>query len=89
MATLTTEDKAKIWAGIMRLTDFGWAGIKSDLLEAVNATDDWIDNNQGSFNSALPSAFRDNATLAQKTILFCVVAAMRVGVDFAKRLVSL
>jgi len=57
-----------------------FAGItKPDLKAAVDATDDWIEANQTSFNTALPQPFRSNATLAQKTFLFCYVAMRRAG----------
>lgn len=53
---------------------------KPDLHAAVNATDDWIDANQASYNTALPVAFRTSATLGQKTLLFCYVAMRRAGI---------
>jgi hypothetical protein len=52
---------------------------KADLLAAVAAIDDWIDDNQASFNSALPTAFRTGATLAQKAMLFGFVLWRRIG----------
>ena len=92
MAELSTEDRQRVWRGLMRY----WSSLretladisKSDLLAAVGATDTWIENNQASYNTALPATFRTNATLAQKTLLFCIVAAMRVSRDFARRLVG-
>lgn len=50
---------------------------KAQLREAVNATDDWIEANQTSFNNALPVPFRTSASLVQKTFLFCYVAMRR------------
>lgn len=86
MAVLTTQDRQRIWRGIMRYSPFGGVSnvLKSDLQAAVNATDDWIDTNAASYNSALPVAFRTNASQTQKTLLFCAVALMRVGVDLLK-----
>jgi hypothetical protein len=56
------------------------AGVtKADLQAAVDATDTWIDSNQAAFNAALPATFRNNATLSQKTLLFCFVARRRAG----------
>jgi hypothetical protein len=73
----------------MRATDyFGWSGTKADLLSAVNATDTWIDNNQSAYNSALPEPFATDATLAQKTFLFCVVAIARVSITALRRFVG-
>jgi hypothetical protein len=81
MAELTTAMRQKIWRGLMRwwsnlweLTDLS----KSDLQAAINATDTWIENNQGGFNSALPSAAQSGLTTAQKTLMFCAVALARV-----------
>lgn len=55
------------------------AFMKADLVAAVAATDDWIDDNSAAFNTALPTAFRNAATLQQKTLLFCWVALRRAG----------
>jgi hypothetical protein len=91
MATLPETDRARIWRGLMRY----WSGLrqsvdlsKTELRAAVDATDTWIDDNQASYNSALPSAAQSNLTTAQKTLLFCVVAAIRVSVAFARALVG-
>lgn len=85
MAVLADSDRLRIWCGIMRLISARGEGLpgvlKADLRAAVNATDAWIDANQAAYNTALPSAFRTNATLLQKTLLFCAVAAMRVNVE--------
>ena len=75
---LDTTGRFRVWAHAMRNWVGNLAGVtKTDLRAAVDATDDWIDANQASFNSALPVAFRTNATLAQKTLLFCFVAMRR------------
>lgn len=52
---------------------------KPDLRAAVDATDQWIEDNQAAFNAALPVTFRTNATLTQKTLLFCLVGMRRAG----------
>lgn len=58
-----------------------WPGItKTELRNAVNATDDWIDTNQTSFNNALPANVRTSLNLTQKTLLFCFVAMRRAGI---------
>lgn len=82
MAVLSAQDRARIQHGLMRYLPFGSSPnvLKPDLLAAINATDDWQDTNQASYNAALPVAFRNNATQAQKTLLFCAVALMRVGI---------
>jgi hypothetical protein len=50
----------------------------TDIKAAADATDAWIDSNQGSYNSALSAPF-SGATVQQKTLLFCVVALRRAG----------
>lgn len=52
---------------------------KPDLKAAVDATDDWLEANSTSFNSALPQPFRGAASLPQKTFLLCYVAMRRAG----------
>lgn len=54
--------------------------LKTDLAAAITATDSWQDTNAASFNAALPVNFRTNATLAQKTLVFCYVALKRAGI---------
>jgi len=87
MAVLPEEDRQRIHRGIMRY----WSGLfeqvavtKTQLKSAVDATDQWIEDNQASYNSALPTAFRNNATTAQKTLLFCAVALGRVSMNFLR-----
>lgn len=60
------------WPGSIGVT-------KTELKAALDATDDWIESNQASFNSALPQPFRGSATTPQKTFLFCYVAMRRAG----------
>ncbi len=64
----------------MRRNTEGCAFTKTDLRAAVDAADTWIDSNASSFNTALPVAFRTNASLAQKTLLLCYVAMRRAGI---------
>lgn len=44
---------------------------------AVDAADAWADQNQSSFNTALPLPFRTTATVDQKTLLLCYVILKR------------
>ncbi len=90
MATLSQADRDRVYRGVMRfwssLNESTGGLVKQDIRDAVAATDDWIDTNEAAFNLALPINFRTTATLAQKTMLFCAVAAMRVSAAFASRL---
>ncbi len=77
---LDETGRSRTFAQLMRNWPGSLGGVtKVQLRDAVNATDDWIDANQSSFNSALPVPFRTNASLAQKTFLFCYVAMRRAG----------
>ncbi len=83
MAALPDADRIEITAKLQRLAQ--WAALpcsitKAQLKAAIDATDDWIDANQASFNSALPTAARNNLDLTQKTLLFCYVAMKRAGI---------
>jgi hypothetical protein len=87
MAALPDVDRKRVWRGLSRW----WSNVrepfaltKVDLQAAIAATDTWIDNNQASFNSALPVAARNNMTQTQKTLLFCAVALMRQGIGYLK-----
>lgn len=81
MAALSTQDRQRVWRGMMRF----WSGqrtsvagiTKADLQAAVNAVDDWANTNAAGFNAALPTAFRTNATAGQKALLLAVVALAR------------
>ena len=92
MATLPDSDRQLITTGLMRF----WSQLfelisdlsKSELKSAIDATDQWIDDNQASYNAALPVLPRNNLTMAQKTLIFCVVAAFRVSKQFAIRLIG-
>lgn len=82
MAVLDTENRRRTWAQAMR----NWPAalgmpvvMKADLRAAIDATDQWIEDNQSSFNTILPQPFRGAATTAQKTFLFCYVAMRRAG----------
>lgn len=88
MAYLDDTDRARIYRGLMRY----WSRrletttvSKAELRAAVDATDAWIEDNQSVYNAALPAAFRDSASVVQKTVLFCAVALMRVGVTWLRK----
>ncbi|ARX81500.1 hypothetical protein SMD44_00898 [Streptomyces alboflavus] len=80
MAVLDPVGRARVLAQWMRDLDLPLSGLtKPDLAAAVAATDDWIEANQSSYNTALPQPFRGTASLALKTLLFCYVAMRRAG----------
>jgi hypothetical protein len=51
---------------------------KADLLAAVNAIDQWIEDNTTAFNTAIPLPARTSLTTAQKQDLFLLVLRRRV-----------
>ncbi len=84
MALLSNSIKQDIWAKFMRaLSDrrdtIGGLN-KSDLRAAVDATDQWINDNAASFNTALPLEARSAMSARQKAWLFMLVAGERFGV---------
>lgn len=56
---------------------------KSDITDAVEAVDEWLDLAASNYNSALPTAFRTNATAAQKALMLTTVAAAQYMLDDA------
>jgi len=89
MAQLSDEDRKRVWRGLMRFWSRDrelMALDKPELRAAVDATDTWIEDNQASFNAALPLPARTDLTATQKTFIFVAVAATRMSVAFARRL---
>ncbi len=79
MAILSAANRAAVHA---RLADW-YSGndaaqlTKPDLRAAVDAADAWVDSNSASYNTALPAAFRTNATARQKALLLTYVILRR------------
>jgi hypothetical protein len=53
---------------------------KAELLAAINATDDWTEANQVSFNQALPQPARGALSSRDKAAILMYVVAKRFGV---------
>lgn len=80
MAVLDNTSREQVWAEFMRKCSLSWEPLnlnKAELRAVVNAVDQWIEDNQASFNSALPEPGKSNLTAAQKVRLFMAVAAKR------------
>jgi hypothetical protein len=92
MAVLNDTIRAQCWRGLMRYWSAQFETItgitKIDLQAAVNAADDWANTNATSFNNALPTAFKNNATAAQKALLLAVVALARFNVTALRQLLG-
>lgn len=77
MAYLSDQERRQIWKQLMEEASAIWEELpcpKQDFLDAIIATDTWIENNQASFNNALPACPKANLTQKQKLRLFKAVA---------------
>lgn len=79
MAVLDSTARARVYAAFMRENTETSSFSKAELAAAVAAVDDWVEANQSSFNTALPTGFRTKASTAQKTFLFAFVLMRRIG----------
>lgn len=84
MAALTEANRRRVhreWnQDLSNRRDQLGAVTKVDLKAAVDAVDNWIDSNDGSFNSALPLPARTELTGRQKAHLFVYVISRRFDV---------
>lgn len=81
---LTNEDRRKLWGEFMsdasskrEILDLN----KYDLRDALDATDQWIEDNQVSYNQAIPQPARSNLTATQKANLLLYVVRKRMEVE--------
>jgi hypothetical protein len=72
-------NQSRCLAQWMRESSLSCPVTKPDLATTVAAIDLWIDDNQASFNAALPQPFRSAASAALKSELFAYVLWRRVG----------
>lgn len=79
MAVMSAEERRRVWAHFMRLNTESVSITKAELRAAVDATDQWIDDNAAAFNLALPQPARGALSATQKTLLFVYVAMRRKG----------
>jgi len=80
MAKLDEPTRVEVWADLMRKfsNDGETIGItKPDLRAAVNALDDFMDDNAGTINGAIPQPARGSLTSAQKAIMLSFVVLKR------------
>lgn len=80
MAVLPDLDRERIWRWFMRRNTESCNFTKADMRAAVDACDTWVDNNISALNTALPVAFRNNASITQKAFLLCYVTMRRAGI---------
>lgn len=79
MALLDAANRARVAAQWMRELTSSLGCTKQGVRAAVDAVDQWVEDNTAAYNSALPTEFRTSATAAQKALLLCYVAMRRVG----------
>ena len=85
MAALDEANRTDVWAGyqheesrLHRTLDL----TKVEIRAAVDATDDWIDDNAGAYNAAVNAALPEPGALSakQKAKLFMAVSSRRYDV---------
>lgn len=77
---LKDEDRRAIWAEFMADASTVWEPIavgQQPLRAAVDAIDRWVDDNQASFNQAIPQPARSALTAKQKVKLLMKVVSRR------------
>lgn len=79
MALLPEAGRLAVWRTFQRENLEAAAFSKTDLRAAVDATDQWIEDNTAAYVAALPAAFRTSSSAAQKTALFAWVLWRRFG----------
>lgn len=80
MAVLSDQERAEITAKYMEDLSRSRTPIpvsKAELRAAVNATDDWQDQNAAGYNAALPQPARGALSTAEKSNLFTRVSDKR------------
>jgi len=83
MAILTLADKVALMAELMRNQSKEKESIgvtKADLKAAIDAVDQWIEDNKTLYNTAIPQPARDELSTKQKALLLQFVSAKRFGV---------
>lgn len=83
MATLNEADRSVAWTVFMQEESKvrqGMALTKADLRAAIDATDDWVNTNAASFNTAIPQPARGALTARQKAKLLLMVVERRFGI---------
>ena len=77
MAVLPDADRVLVWGRWMRDNNITCSIVKTDLRAAVNAIDQWVDDNASAFNTAIPQPARSALTARQKAWLLNYVIERR------------
>jgi len=80
VAVLPALDRFRVGMAFMRESLGPSAAFtQPDLEAAIAAADQWVEDNQTTYNLALPIAFRNSATAVQKAALLGYVIWRRIG----------
>lgn len=79
MVDLTDNERRDVWRILMQRGDVPGTILKTDFRAAVDAMDNFLDDNAATINSALPLPYRTAATNPQKAALLAAVALKRYG----------
>ena len=80
MAVLSDAARFRIWKMCMERASGNQEPLpvlKQELMAVVNAADDWVEINRGSFNSALPLPGRTALTAKQKLEILAMIMQER------------
>lgn len=79
MALLSSNERFRVTAQWMRENKEICSFTEAELRAAVDATDQWIEDNTAAFVAALPVGYRTKSSATQKTLLFVFVLMRRSG----------
>lgn len=77
MAVLSDGERFNTWAEYMQENREGFTLSKVDVRAAVNAIDDFLQNNAAALNSAIPLPARTALSTTQKALLLTAVVRRR------------
>ena len=77
MALLSDSERFTTWAEYMQENAEGFALNKGDVRAAVNAVDDFLQNNAAALNAAIPLPARTALSTTQKALLLTAVVRRR------------
>jgi len=78
MATLTEQERVRVWEKCQRENVEQWGAVtRQNLKAAVDALDQWLEDNKAGANQALPEPARSELTPAQKALLLTVAIERR------------
>lgn len=78
---LTEQERVRCFARMMRKYLTTGSLTKPQLRAFIDATDDWVEANQVSYNNAIPTPARTTLTATEKAAGLMLVIAKRFGVE--------